>query len=62
MHLTLFYKYKHTSTYCDMNEPLQTLPVTARTLETMIRLSVAHAKCRLSNEVQEVCVSGCFPI
>eukprot|EP00656_Telonema_subtile_P050292 TRINITY_DN6477_c0_g1_i2.p1 TRINITY_DN6477_c0_g1~~TRINITY_DN6477_c0_g1_i2.p1 ORF type:complete len:710 (-),score=202.92 TRINITY_DN6477_c0_g1_i2:112-2241(-) len=31
-----------------------TLPVTVRTLETIIRLSSAHAKCRLSNEVEEV--------
>lgn len=31
-----------------------TLPVTVRTLETIIRLSSAHAKCRLSTEVEEV--------
>jgi len=30
-----------------------TLPVTVRTLETIIRLSSAHAKCRLSHHVEE---------
>jgi len=30
----------------------KTLPVTPRMLETMIRLSCAHAKCRLSSDVQ----------
>ncbi|KAF7723670.1 MCM DNA helicase complex subunit [Apophysomyces ossiformis] len=37
----------------DENSIKKTAPVTPRTLETLIRLATAHAKARLSNQVQE---------
>ena len=43
-------------------EAYNTLPVTARTLETLIRLSSAVAKCRLSREVSEVDVDAAYAI
>lgn len=41
--------------YADLRskEDMKTLPVTPRTLDAMLRLTVAHAKCRLSNVATE---------
>lgn len=45
-----FIANKYAEMRCKMDE--RTLPVTARTLETVIRLASAHAKARLSHEVE----------
>lgn len=39
-----------------------TLPITARTLETMIRLSTAHAKLKLSNKVSKTDVEAALKV
>ena len=43
-------------------QSVRNLPVTARTLETIIRLSSAHAKSRLSNSVDEIDVEAVLDI
>jgi DNA replication licensing factor MCM3 len=50
--------------YCELRKTStqKTLPITPRTLETLIRLSSAHAKIRMSNEVTEDDVSVIFKI
>lgn len=50
--------------YCELrkNAKQKTLPITPRTLETLIRLSTAHAKCRLSNYVEEIDVNEAFAL
>ena len=50
------------ATLRDKEGEMKTLPVTARTLETMIRLSTAHAKARLSDTVEEQDARAAFDL
>lgn len=45
-------KLRNVETNIDGDNMAKTQPITARTLETLIRLSTAHAKARLSNKVE----------
>jgi DNA replication licensing factor MCM3 len=50
----VYYSQLRNPSETDMSMKHQTLPITARTLETLIRLSTAHAKARLSSTVEQV--------
>lgn len=46
-------EYARLRSVADVSEgSAKTIPITARTLETLIRISTAHAKCRLSKKVE----------
>ena len=46
-------EYARLRSVADVSEgSAKTIPITARCLETLIRLSTAHAKCRLSKKVE----------
>src|SRR5690606_3323721 len=50
--------------YCELrkNNSQKTLPITARSLECLIRLATAHAKCRMSKEITEEDVNVVYDI
>jgi DNA replication licensing factor MCM3 len=52
--MVTYYSQLRNPSEADLGMKHQTLPITARTLETMIRLSTAHAKVRLSSIVEQV--------
>lgn len=48
-------EYARLRSVADVSEgSAKTIPITARTLETLIRISTAHAKCRLSKKVEAI--------
>lgn len=56
----LYAAMRKTATEIDQNK--LAVPVTVRTLETLIRLSTAHAKLRLSNSVERKDVEIAFKL